>query len=71
MPSVADNLNATIAGYVAALAADADNPQPTVTIDGKTVDRNVWREGLQRQIVALQKTVNGLNTYCVVSRKVL
>lgn len=71
MPSVADNLNTTIAGYVAALALESANPQPTNTLNGKTVSRNEWREGLQRMIDSLTKTVNGLNPYCVVSRKQL
>lgn len=69
MPSVTDNLNTTIAGYATQLALDSANPQPSYTLDGKSVSRNEWREGLQRMINELQKTVNGLNPYCVVSRK--
>lgn len=71
MPSVSDNLNTTIAGYATALAKDSCNPQPSYTLDGKTVSRNEWREGLERMINELTKTVNALNPYCVVSKKVL
>ncbi len=71
MPSVADNLNAAIAGYAAALAEDAANPKPTYTLDNKTVSQNEWRAGIQRIIDALQKTVNGQTPYIVSTRMVL
>ncbi|AMV27364.1 hypothetical protein VT84_23395 [Gemmata sp. SH-PL17] len=71
MPTVADNLNATIAGYAAALAADSVNPQPSYELDGKRVDRNQWREGLQKLIDALQKTVNAQAPYIVSTKMVL
>lgn len=71
MPSVIDNLTTTIAGYATALAADSVNPQASYTLDGKSVDRNAWRDGLQKLIDALQKTINGMQPYRVVTRKVL
>jgi hypothetical protein len=71
MPSVSDNLNTTIAGYATALAADSVSPQPSYTLDGKSVSRNEWRESLERLMEALQKQVNALSPYCVVSRKTL
>ncbi|MBP3956464.1 hypothetical protein J8F10_14380 [Gemmata sp. G18] len=71
MPTVAENLNTTIAGYATALAADSVNPQPTYTLDGKTVSRNEWREGLARLITALQKTVNAQSPYVVSTKMVL
>lgn len=71
MPTVQDNLNTTIAGYATALAADSVNPQASYTLDGKSVDRNAWRDGLQKMIDALQKTINGMNPYIVSTRQVL
>ncbi len=71
MPTVADNLNAAIAGYATALALDAVNPQPTYALDGKSVSRNEWREGLQKLIDALQKTVNAQAPYIVSTKMVL
>lgn len=71
MPSVADNLNATIAGYAAALAADSVNPQPSYTLGDKTVSRTEWREGLQRLIDAVQQTVNAQTPYVVSTKMVL
>jgi hypothetical protein len=71
VPSVSDNLNQTIAGYATALAKDSCNPQPSYTLDGKSVSRAEWRAGLEALIVELTKTVNALNPYCVVSRKAL
>ncbi len=69
--TVADHLNATIAGYAAALAADAANPQPSYTKDGQTVSRNEWRESLQRMITELSKAVNGQSPYIVSTKMVL
>lgn len=71
MPTVVDNLNTTIAGYAAALAADSVAPQASYTLDGKSASRNEWREGLQKLIDALQATVNGMAPYRIVTRKVL
>lgn len=69
--SVASDLSTAIAGYAAALAADSVSPQPSYTLDGKSVSRNEWREGLQRMIVELQKTVNALSPYIVSTKQVL
>ena len=71
MPTVAENLSATIAGYAAALAADSVNPQPSYTLDNKSVSQNEWREGLQKLIDALTKTLNGLQPYVVSTRMIL
>ena len=71
MPTVADNLNTTIAGYAAALAADSVSPQPSYTLDGKSVSRNEWREGLQRLITALQQTVNQQAPYVISTKMVM
>ncbi len=71
MPTVSENLETTIAGYATALAADSDSPQPSYTLDGKSVSRNEWREGLQRLIDALQKTVNRMTPYVVSTKQVL
>ena len=71
MPTVSENLEATIAGYATALAADSVSPQPSYTLDGKSVSRNEWREGLQRLIDALQKTVNAMSPYVVSTKQVL
>ena len=70
-PTVTDSLNTAIAGYAVALAADALNPAPSYSLDGKSVSRNEWREGLQRMIVELQKTLNALHPYIVSTRMVL
>ena len=71
MSTVADSLNAAIAGYAAALAMDSANPQPSYTLDGKTVSRNEWREGLDRLIKSLQQTVNAQTPYIVSTKMVL
>ncbi len=71
MPSVSDNLNAAIAGYASRLALDSVNPQPSYSLDGKSVSRNEWREGMQRLIDSLAKTINALNPYVVSTKQVL
>lgn len=71
MATVTDNLNTAIANYVQALALDSINPQPSYTLDNKSVSQNEWRDGIQKLIEALQKQVNALNPYIVVTRKVL
>lgn len=71
MATVAENLTTTIAGYAAALAADSANPQASYTLDGKSVSRNEWREGLARMIDALQATLNARAPYIVQTKMVL
>lgn len=71
MATVAENLATTIAGYAAALAADSVSPQPSYTLDGKSVSRNEWREGLQRMIAELTQLGNGYTPYIVSTRMVL
>lgn len=71
MATVTDNLNTTIANYATALALDSVSPQPSYTLDNKSVSQNEWREGIQKIMEALQRQVNALNPYIVVTRKVL
>lgn len=54
-------LQAAIALWAAQLQADAASPQPTYTIDGKNVQRNEWRENLQKLIADAQNTINQRN----------
>jgi soluble cytochrome b562 len=71
MATVAENLTTAIAGYAAALAADSVSPQASYSLDGKSVSRNEWREGLQKLIDNLQKTINQQTPYIVSTRQVL
>lgn len=56
--SVTTALQTTIAGLSAALAADSANPQPSYTLDNKSVSQNEWRESLTKQIKELQDAIN-------------
>ncbi len=71
MATVSENLTTAITGYATALALDSVSPQPSYTTDGRSVSQQEWREGLQRLIEALQKQINALNPYVIVTRKVL
>lgn len=60
------------AGYAAALATDSIDPKESYSLDGENVSRESWREGLMRMIEGLdkeilntQKTINGLNPYWI------
>ena len=63
--STIPNLIATRDGYLAALAADALNPQPSYSQDGKAVSRNEWRKGLMDEVIRLNKIINQYNPYIV------
>lgn len=74
-------LNAQIAGWNAALLADLADPagaQPDYSLDGETVSREAWREGLMRLIrqameavTLAQQTRNALSPYWLGTRQVL
>jgi hypothetical protein len=44
------NLESAIAGWAAALAADALDPQPSYSLDGEQVSRAEWRTALVANI---------------------
>lgn len=57
MATYADNLATIRDNYAAALAADSVSPQPSYSIDGKSVSRNEWRDSLLRQIKELNELI--------------
>jgi len=65
------NLQAAVENYSNAILADSINPQPSYAIDGQQVSREEWREGLMRQIITLNKTINALNPYEIITKQVL
>ena len=71
MATVAENIATTIAGYAEALAADSVNPRTSYSLDGKSVSRNEWRDGLARLIVELNKFANAQSPYVVSTKMVL
>lgn len=54
-----------IDGLQTALVTDAASPQPSYSLDGKSVSRNEWREGLQRQLIEWNKVLIQLNPYII------
>ncbi len=71
MATVAENIAVAIAGYAVALAADSVSPQPSYSLDGKSVSRNEWREGLTKLITELSKIANAQAPYVVSTKMVL
>ncbi len=47
-----------IASWEAALLADSASPQPTYTLDGKTVGQAEWRDHLQANISKARRQRN-------------
>lgn len=68
MATTLENLTTAINNYSAALAADSINPQPDYTLDGKTVNRAVWRDSLFKMIGELTKLSNQLNPFVITTR---
>lgn len=54
-------LQTTIAQWSAALQADSVSPQPSYSLDGKSVSRNEWRTALLKQIADGQDVINQRN----------
>lgn len=69
---------AMIAGWNAALLADAAAPQADYSLDGEATSRQRWRAELSRLIdekkrglLLPQQTYNALNSYWISTRQVL
>ena len=43
------------ADYLSALAQDAINPKPDYSVDGQTISRAAWRDGIWAKVEAIQK----------------
>lgn len=56
--AVGTALAAAIAGWVAALQADSAAPQPSYSLDGKSVSQQEWRAGLTKLIEDAQNVIN-------------
>ena len=57
-------LKATKDGYLADLYMDASTgTQPDYSLDGRTVNRNAWREGLFNRIKQIDELINALQPY--------
>lgn len=54
------NIDAAIAGYAAALAADSLAPKASYNVDGEAVSRNEWRLSLSKTIDELTAANTGL-----------
>ena len=66
--AVGDLQNA-VNGIEAALAADAVSPQPSYTINGKSVSRNEWRTSLIQASADLKKQINMYQPYIIRTRQ--
>ena len=56
------SLQASIANWAAALAADSTTPQPTYSLDGESVNQAEWRSGLLKDIRDAQETIAALDS---------
>lgn len=55
---VSTSLATSIAAWTAALAADSTAPQPTYSLDGKSVSQAEWRTALIANIKEAQDAIN-------------
>ena len=65
MATPQDNLATIRDGYLAALAADAANPQPDYALNGKVVTRSAWRKGLLDLVMQTNMMINQTSPYRV------
>lgn len=65
------DIQVAIQGLESALAADSANPQPTYTLNGKTVQRSEWRESLVRALEGLKKQQQAYQPYLIRTRQIL
>lgn len=65
------DLQAAIQGLESALAADSSNPQPTYSLNGKTVSRTEWRTSLIQALEGLKQQVNQYVPYIIRTRQSL
>ena len=65
------DLQTAISGIESALAADAANPQPSYTLDGKTVQQNEWRTSLIQALESLKRQVQAYQPYIIRTRQIL
>ena len=63
------DLQTAIQGLESALAADAASPQPTYSLNGKTVDRNAWRTTMIEALEGLKKQVQAYQPYLIRTRQ--
>lgn len=65
-PTVIPNLNAAVAGYaktLATIATDPAGPYTTYTVGDQSFDWTQYQDFLNRQIVAVQKTIQALSPF--------
>ncbi len=55
---VSTGLATAIAAWTAALLADSSSPQPSYSLDGKSVSQGEWRDGLMKLIADAQNVIN-------------
>lgn len=60
-----DLMTSIRSGYLAQLAADAAlvNGQPTYSLDGESVSRDTWRQGLMDRIKLLTDMIQAENPF--------
>ena len=56
-------LNASITGWLTELYEDSLDPKPDYSLDGQTVSRAAWREGLMRMVKEAQELATMLDPY--------
>jgi len=59
------DLQYAIQGLESALAADAVNPQPSYSVNGKQVSRNEYRTSLIEALEGLKKQVQAYQPYII------
>jgi hypothetical protein len=60
MPTIAgalEQLKQAYADTIAALAADAANPQPSYKLEGEEMKRTEWRQALCQQLACLRQEI--------------
>jgi len=62
-----ESLEAIRDGYLAALVADAANPRPSYTLNGKQVSWTEWRKALLEQMAAEMALISSAAPYVIVT----
>jgi len=64
------NLKTARAGYLAALAADSVDPQPSYSVGGQSVSRTEYRKNLLEQVAEIGKLLRQLEPVEIISQAI-
>ena len=69
--TASQNLIAARDAIAANIAAEAANPKPSYSIDGESVDWTSWARVQQERVEQLNKMINAMSPYFIVTRQSL